>query len=61
MYKLSVFVIPAIPNAFGRSGILLKNCRKDSGQAGMTDYMREDCVYTQSLIEFNKFDIPMIL
>ena len=28
-------VIPAIPNAFGRSGILLKTM-KDSGQAGMT-------------------------
>jgi hypothetical protein len=28
-------VIPAIPKAFGRSGILLK-IKKDSGQAGMT-------------------------
>jgi hypothetical protein len=28
-------VIPAIPNAFGRSGILVKT-KKDSGQDGMT-------------------------
>jgi len=31
-----MFVIPAIPNAFGRSGILLGSHRKDSGRAGMS-------------------------
>ena len=36
VHKANMFVIPAIPKAFGRSGILL-TIKKDSGQAGMTD------------------------